>query len=51
MTDISNEPDDQQSLVRALTYSNDIELEGIIATTSCWKMSDPDTAAISLFAL
>jgi len=36
LTDIENEPDDKESLVRLLLYSNEIDLEGIIATTSCW---------------
>ncbi len=35
-TDISNEPDDEESLVRLLVYSNEIDLEGLIATTSTW---------------
>jgi hypothetical protein len=34
LTDISNEPDDEQSLVRFLVYSNEYEIEGLIATTS-----------------
>lgn len=37
LTDIENEPDDAQSLVRFLTYSNQWDIEGIIATTSYWK--------------
>ncbi len=45
-TDISNEPDDQQSLVRALLYSNEIDIEGIIASTGCWKQTSPDIKAI-----
>lgn len=36
LTDIENEPDDAQSLVRFLTYSNQFDVEGIIATTSVW---------------
>ena len=36
LTDIENEPDDAQSLVRFLTYSNMFDVEGIIATTSVW---------------
>lgn len=36
LTDIENEPDDAQSLVRFLTYSNQFDVEGIIATTSIW---------------
>jgi Protein of unknown function (DUF1593) len=34
LTDIGTEPDDIQSLVRLLTYSNEIEIEGLIASTS-----------------
>ncbi len=37
LTDIENEPDDAQSLVRYLVYSNQFDTEGIIATTSCWQ--------------
>lgn len=36
LTDISNEPDDEESLVRFLVYSNEYDVEGIIATTSVW---------------
>ncbi|NKB66208.1 MAG: DUF1593 domain-containing protein [Candidatus Latescibacteria bacterium] len=36
LTDISNEPDDEQSLVRLLHYANEFDLEGLIATTSVW---------------
>jgi len=36
LTDVENEPDDKQSLVRLLLYSNEIDIEGIVATTSCW---------------
>jgi hypothetical protein len=32
-TDISNEPDDEESLVRLLVYSNEFDVEGLIATT------------------
>lgn len=34
LTDITNEPDDQESLVRLLVYGNEYDLEGIVATTS-----------------
>jgi hypothetical protein len=34
LTDIENEPDDTQSLIRLLLYSNEIEIEGLVATTS-----------------
>ena len=36
LTDVSNEPDDEESLVRLLVYSNEFDLEGLIATTSVW---------------
>ena len=34
LTDIENEPDDCESLVRLMLYSNVIDIKGIIATTS-----------------
>jgi hypothetical protein len=34
LTDITNEPDDQQSLVRFLVYANEYDIEGLVATTS-----------------
>jgi hypothetical protein len=37
LSDIGNEPDDQMSLVRLLLYSNEIDLEGLVATTSTWQ--------------
>jgi hypothetical protein len=39
MTDIANEPDDQMSLVRFLLYSNQLDVEGLVATTSTWMKS------------
>jgi hypothetical protein len=36
MTDIANEPDDQMSLVRFLLYSNQLDVEGLVASTSTW---------------
>jgi hypothetical protein len=35
-TDISNEPDDAESLVRLLLYTNEVNVKGIVATTSYW---------------
>ncbi len=37
ISDIGNEPDDQMSLVRFLLYSNEIDIEGLIAATSTWQ--------------
>ncbi|KAI1632238.1 hypothetical protein F4809DRAFT_656684 [Biscogniauxia mediterranea] len=36
LSDISNEPDDAESLVRYLLYSNQFNTEGIVACTSTW---------------
>lgn len=41
LTDISNEPDDEQSLVRFLVYANEFEIEGLVATTSTWLRQSP----------
>ena len=37
ISDIGNEPDDQMSLVRFLMYSNELDIEGLIPTTSTWQ--------------
>ena len=37
LTDIGADPDDSESLVRLLLYSNLIDIEGLVATTSCWQ--------------
>lgn len=39
LSDISNEPDDAESLVRYLLYSNQFETEGLVACTSTWMKS------------
>lgn len=39
LSDIGNEPDDQMSFVRLLLYSNELDLEAMIATTSTWQMT------------
>lgn len=36
VTDISNEPDDAQSLIRYLLYSNEFDTRGLVACTSTW---------------
>lgn len=40
LTDVENEPDDTESLVRLLLYSNVLDLKGIIATTSVHMKKD-----------
>ena len=37
LTDIEADPDDTESMVRLLLYSNEIDIEGLIATTSVWQ--------------
>jgi hypothetical protein len=37
LSDIGNEPDDQMSLTRLLLYSNDYDIEGLVAVTSTWQ--------------
>jgi len=39
LTDIENEPDDSESLVRLMLYSNLIDIKGLIATTSVHLMN------------
>lgn len=36
LSDVSNEPDDQESLTRYLLYANQFQTEGIVAVTSVW---------------
>lgn len=41
LTDLSNEPDDEQSLVRLLVNSEQFDFEGLVATTSTWLKEGP----------
>ncbi|MBS1791023.1 MAG: DUF1593 domain-containing protein [Acidobacteria bacterium] len=45
LTDMGNEPDDQMSFVRLLLYSNELDLEALVATTSTWQKTkvQPET--------
>jgi Protein of unknown function (DUF1593) len=45
LSDIGNEPDDQMSFVRLLLYSNELDIEALIATTSTWQKNkvQPET--------
>ncbi len=36
LTDMENEPDDSQTMVKLLMYANEIDIEGLIAVSSCW---------------
>lgn len=49
LSDISNEPDDAESLVRYLLYANEFDTEGLVAVTSTWlrnKVYPEDMEAI-----
>lgn len=37
LTDIGNEPDDSESMVRFLLYANEFDVEGLLAVTSTWQ--------------
>ncbi len=37
LTDIGNEPDDSESMVRLLLYANELDVEGLLAVTSTWQ--------------
>src|SRR5437588_10194708 len=34
LTDIGGDPDDQQSMIRLMTYANEFEIEGLIASAT-----------------
>jgi hypothetical protein len=36
LSDIEADPDDTESFVRLFLYANEIDIKGLIATTSCW---------------
>jgi hypothetical protein len=37
LSDIEADPDDTQSFIRLFLYANQIDIKGMIATTSCWQ--------------
>lgn len=46
LSDIEAEVDDTESFIRLLLYSNEIDLKGLIATTSVWKKTSVAPDAI-----
>ena len=46
LTDIENEPDDTQSMVRFLVYSNQWDVEALVATTSIHQRTKTASASI-----
>lgn len=46
LTDIEADPDDTQSLVRLFLYANEIDIKGIVATTSVWHKNSVEPESI-----
>lgn len=46
LSDIEADPDDTQSFVRLFLYSNQIDIKGMVATTSCWHQTRIDPESI-----
>lgn len=46
LTDIEADPDDTQSLVRLFLYSNQLDIQGLIATTSVWHKNEVNPESI-----
>lgn len=46
LTDIEADPDDTQSLIRLLLYANEIDIEGLVATTSTHRRTSPASDSI-----
>jgi hypothetical protein len=46
LTDIENEPDDAESMVRLLVYANQFDIEGLVATTSIHQRNKTAAARI-----
>lgn len=46
LSDIEADPDDTQSFVRLLLYANEIDIKGMIATTSCWHQNSVEAQYI-----
>ena len=46
LSDIEADPDDTQSFVRLFLYANEIEIQGLIASTSCWLQTSVEPQSI-----
>jgi len=46
LSDIEADPDDTQSFVRLFLYANQLDIKGLIATTSCWQKNKVAPASI-----
>lgn len=48
-TDLYADPDDEQSLVHMFVTSNEVDIEGLIVSTSCWRKTQSSTAPMTKF--
>lgn len=46
LSDIEADPNDTQSFVRLLLYANEIDIQGILTTTSCWHQNSVEPESI-----
>ena len=46
LSDIEADPDDTQSFVHLFLYANEIDIQGLIATTSCWHQTSVEPESI-----
>ncbi|QCX37628.1 DUF1593 domain-containing protein [Aureibaculum algae] len=46
LSDIEADPDDTQSFVRLFLYANQIDIKGLVATTSCWHQTQVNPESI-----
>lgn len=46
LTDIEADPDDTQSLIRLFLYANQMDIKGLVATTSCWLQKEVNPKSI-----
>jgi uncharacterized repeat protein (TIGR02543 family) len=45
-TDLGADPDDEMSMVRALVMANEMDIEGLVVATGCWKKSQQSTGML-----
>jgi len=47
LSDIEADPDDTESFIRLFLYANEIDIKGLVATTSIWKRTSVSPESIS----
>lgn len=51
ITDLLADPDDEQSLVRMFVTCNQVDLKGIIVSTSCWRQNQDQAGRDGLYSI